>query len=108
MIRGSGGSTSTTTRYLTADGSNIILQTISGDGFIVKSASNEIFEVQSDGTIVPKGDIDFSFGDTVDFNESQSSVGSAGFATALPANPTGYVVIKQGGSEFVVPYYAKS
>ena len=107
-LRGLNGKTSTTERYVTADSANIILQTVSGDGFLVKSASSEIFEAQSDGTIVPKGDIDFSIGDTVDYNASQSTVGSAGAASSLPSNPTGYVVIKITGTEYVVPYYAKT
>lgn len=40
--------------------------------------------------------------------QTQTTVGAAGAATALPANPTGYTVIKIGGTEYVVPYYAKS
>lgn len=39
---------------------------------------------------------------------TQTTVGSAGAASALPANPTGYIVVNVGGTEFVVPYYAKS
>jgi cytoskeletal protein CcmA (bactofilin family) len=46
---------------------------------------------------------------TVDFKvPAQSTVGSAGAASALPANPTGYFTIKVNGSTFVVPYYAQS
>ena len=103
-LRGTSGKTSTTERYLTADSLNIILQTLSGDGFLVKSGSSEIFEVQSNGTIVPKGDIDISFGDTVDFNESQSSAG-AGIATALPSKPEAYIKVKLNGTVGVVPWY---
>jgi hypothetical protein len=46
---------------------------------------------------------------TVDFKvPAQSTVGSAGAASALPATPTGYFTIKVNGSTFVVPYYAQS
>jgi cytoskeletal protein CcmA (bactofilin family) len=46
---------------------------------------------------------------TVDFKvPAQSTVGAAGAASALPANPTGYFTIKVNGSTFVVPYYAQS
>ena len=46
---------------------------------------------------------------TVDFKvPAQPTVGSAGAASALPANPTGYFTIKVNGSTFVVPYYAQS
>ena len=46
---------------------------------------------------------------TVDFNvPTQTTVGSAGGASALPGQPTGYMKIEVGGSAFVVPYYAVS
>ena len=41
-------------------------------------------------------------------NVTQTTVGSAGAATALPANPTGYQTILIDGTEYVMPYYAKS
>lgn len=45
----------------------------------------------------------FTFGGT-----TQTTVGAAGGASALPATPTGYLVITIGTTEYVVPYYAKS
>ena len=39
---------------------------------------------------------------------TQTTVGAAGGASALPATPTGYWVITIGAREFVTPYYAKS
>lgn len=39
---------------------------------------------------------------------TQTTVGAAGGATALPATPTGYVEIKIKGTAFIIPYYAKS
>jgi hypothetical protein len=39
---------------------------------------------------------------------TQTTVGAAGGASALPATPTGYFVMSIGGTEYVLPYYAKS
>jgi hypothetical protein len=45
----------------------------------------------------------------VDFRTvTQTTVGSAGGADALPATPTGYLEVKIGGVAYVIPYYAKS
>ncbi len=44
----------------------------------------------------------------VDFQSTQSTVGAAGAATALPAQPTGYIPIKIAGVARVIPYYAAS
>ena len=35
-----------------------------------------------------------------------TTVGAAGAASALPANPTGYVVVMIAGTQFKMPYYA--
>lgn len=40
--------------------------------------------------------------------ETQTTVGAAGGASALPATPTGYMVVTIGTAERVIPYYAKS
>jgi hypothetical protein len=46
---------------------------------------------------------------TVDFKlPTQSTVGSAGAASALPATPSGDIEFKINGSAYVIPYYAKS
>ena len=43
---------------------------------------------------------------TIDFNTpTQTTVGSAGSATAIPAQPTGYIKIKIGGTARVIPFY---
>jgi hypothetical protein len=39
---------------------------------------------------------------------TQSTVGSAGSASAVPSAPTGYTSILIEGTEYVIPYYAKS
>jgi len=52
-------------------------------------------------------DIKFSAGLTVDFNAGQSNVGAAGSADMLPNRPNTYLIIKQGGTEFLVPAYTK-
>jgi hypothetical protein len=40
--------------------------------------------------------------------ESQSTVGAAGGASALPATPSGYIQVKINGVQHVMPYYARS
>jgi hypothetical protein len=60
-------------------------------------------EHHTDGT---HGDITvtgFTFG-----GETQTTVGAAGGASALPATPSGYLTITVDATEYVVPYYAKS
>jgi hypothetical protein len=39
---------------------------------------------------------------------TQTTVGAAGAASALPANPTGYVIINVAGTDRVFPFYAKT
>jgi hypothetical protein len=39
---------------------------------------------------------------------TQTTVGSAGAASALPATPTGYITIVIGNVPYVLPYYAVS
>jgi len=36
---------------------------------------------------------------------TQTSVGAAGGATALPATPTGYLTIMIGNTAYQIPYY---
>ena len=40
--------------------------------------------------------------------DTQTTVGAAGAASALPATPSGYLVITIGTTDYVVPYYAQS
>jgi hypothetical protein len=54
------------------------------------------------------GDISISTQGTgvIDLNTAtQSTVGSAGGANALPATPTGYIKIKIAGTMRVIPFY---
>jgi hypothetical protein len=45
---------------------------------------------------------------THNFATTQTTVGSAGSGSALPATPEGYIVIRVGGTEKVIPYYDPS
>ena len=47
-------------------------------------------------------------GTSVGLGGTQTTVGAAGAASALPANPTGYVKVLIGGTEYAMPYYAVS
>lgn len=40
--------------------------------------------------------------------KTQTTVGAAGSASALPATPEGYVSFTLRGVEYVMPFYAKS
>lgn len=40
--------------------------------------------------------------------ETQTTVGAAGGASALPATPTGYMKVIIDNTEFVMPFYAVS
>ena len=40
--------------------------------------------------------------------ETQTTIGSAGGASALPATPTGYLRMVLGDTEYAIPYYAIS
>ena len=39
---------------------------------------------------------------------TQTSVGAAGGATALPATPTGYIIVNVAGTNRIIPFYAAS
>lgn len=43
-----------------------------------------------------------------DSAETQTTVGAAGGATALPATPTGYMKVIINSVELVIPFYAVS
>jgi hypothetical protein len=53
----------------------------------------------------PSSDTD---GTSAGFGSTQTTVGVAGGASALPATPSGYAKIRIGGTEFLMPYYAVS
>lgn len=40
--------------------------------------------------------------------KTQTTVGSAGSAAALPATPAGYVTLTINGRDYVMPFYEKS
>lgn len=60
-------------------------------------------EHQPDGTHGAVSVTGLTFG-----GDTQTTVGAAGAASALPATPTGYLTITIGTTEYVVPYYAQS
>ena len=70
---------------------NFFTNTITG------RTSNADLVVQTQGT----GTVDFKV-------PTQSTVGAAGAASALPGTPSGYIEFKINGTAYVMPYYAKS
>ena len=75
-------------------GSVIVDQVSITDNKITTHVSNADLQLDTDGT----GFIDIR-------TDSQTTVGSAGSATAIPAQPTGYIKIKIGGTLRVIPFY---
>ena len=67
------------------------------DNTIKSNASNADLQIGTSGT----GVIDV-------LTATQSTVGSAGGASALPGQPTGYIKIKIGGTLRVIPFYDES
>ncbi len=61
---------------------------------VVNPSAATVFGVRQNGRVA------FTSGIT------QTTVGAAGGASALPANPTGYLKFLVGSTEFVIPYYA--
>jgi hypothetical protein len=99
-----GGSNVSVPSTLTAN-SDIVLETI-GTGSVVLEEisitdnkitthnSNADLQLDTDGT----GYLDIR-------TDTQTTVGSAGGASALPGQPTGYIKIKIGGTLRVIPFY---
>ena len=67
------------------------------DNSVKTNASNADLQLGTNGT----GVIDI-------LTATQSTVGSAGGASALPGQPTGYIKIKIGGTLRVIPFYDES
>ena len=74
---------------------SVVLEEVSiTDNEITTHLSNADLKLNTDGT----GLIDIR-------TPTQTTVGSAGGANALPATPTGYIKIKIGGTTRVIPFY---
>lgn len=83
--------------YNTTTGKVLIDDVLIGGQTISTENSNQDLIIDPAGT----GLIDYQ-------TTSQTTVGSAGGASALPANPTGYAQFKINGTAYVIPYYAVS
>ncbi len=75
-------------------GSVVLDQVSVTDNKITTHVSNADLQLDTDGT----GFIDI-------LTDTQATVGSAGSASALPGQPTGYIKIKIGGTLRVIPFY---
>tara|TARA_B100000674_G_scaffold412291_1_gene360597 strand:+ start:254 stop:1894 length:1641 start_codon:yes stop_codon:yes gene_type:complete len=77
---------------------SVVLDLVSiTDNKITTHVSNADLQLDTDGT----GLIDI-------LTDTQSTVGSAGGASALPGQPTGYIKIKVAGTTRVIPFYDQS
>ena len=78
------------------------------DVTLLQATTARVDTLQNDTS---NGDISISTQGTgvVDFNTAtQTTVGSAGSASALPGQPTGYLEVKIGGTARIIPFYDKS
>ena len=75
-------------------GSVVVDQVSITDNKITTHVSNADLQLDTDGT----GYLDIR-------TDTQATVGSAGSASALPGQPTGYIKIKIGGTLRVIPFY---
>lgn len=91
--------------------SSALSRIASGGNFVISVAGAGQLIFQSNGgsrAWFEDADFNIGTGTRIDFADSQTTVGAAGAASALPANPTGYINIKVGGTARVVPFYAAS
>ena len=84
-----------------------------GTEISLQIASTEKVQITSTGVtirdeLIMQGDVDFDFGDTVDFNASQSGVGSSGIADNTPNSPDAYIIVRINGVDKGIPAYATS
>ncbi len=80
-----------------------------GSGMNLVKADNSDFAVLSlANAILKNAAANGAAGEVVLGNTTQTTVGAAGGATALPATPTGYLRFKIATTDFVLPYYAQA
>ena len=92
------------TRNITIPSGNLTVSAGVDTGFL-RLADNKISTTATNTDI----ELDPNGTGTVDFVVTeQSTVGSAGVASALPVTPSTYFKIKVNGVEYVVPAYAVS
>ena len=82
----------------------VSLKHFAGD-FSFQQATS-IKTVAGDLTLDPAGKIALGAGKFITGWSTQTTVGAAGAASALPANPTGYVKVDVSDTTYVIPYYA--
>ena len=79
------------------------------NGFYYIGTNN--FGVSCGGAIVADWSttgLNMATGKRINLLNSQTTVGAAGGASALPATPTGYIPVLIAGTERVIPFYAVS
>ena len=75
-------------------------------GYLYFQQASTIQTSAGDLTLNPAGKVALGSAKLITGWSTQTTVGAAGAASALPANPTGYAKIDVGGTTYVVPYYA--
>lgn len=92
-----------------------VLVTVPVVGSVEITGEQDSLTLQCDGNMVIKSNVNGSVtigAANTDVmavkNATQSTVGAAGGASALPATPTGYLEININGTPRVIPFYAKT
>lgn len=83
-------------------GSNFVINSYSDAGAYLETP----FQITRSNGLVALGKSGGS-GTRIRLNtDTATTVGAAGAASALPANPTGYIVVSVNGTDYKIPYYA--
>jgi hypothetical protein len=82
--------------------------TTNGCGVAVRLGDDSGVANIETGQLILSGASFAKSGSVVLGNSTQLTVGAAGAASALPATPSGYLVFNNGGTKFVLPYYAQA
>jgi hypothetical protein len=86
-------------------GTNVKLTATEANFTLIEATTLRADTIQNDTS---NGDISISTQGTgvVDFNTAtQTTIGANGAASALTANPVGYLKIKIGGADRIIPFY---
>lgn len=93
-----------------ANGNGAVLRMLNADRslhFKINSSGGTTLADWKDAFLVTSNGPYIKTGFRLETTDKQTTVGAAGGASALPATPTGYALVKVNGTEVVIPYYAK-
>ena len=92
-------------QFITSTSSGLQHNVPTGDTHQFIVANNAIIDISSAGLNMKDKELDFNAGGRIDFADTGTTIGANGSASALTANPVGYIKIRVGGTERQIPYY---